>query len=96
MCFSCGWTFQASHEKNIKKIPVTPTPQINFVALCQNGSQLFFALHIIAWGAGDFLWFFHARREVFSGNFMFLQNAFFMKNHVTNQFCVIFCQNLCF
>ena len=34
--------------------------------------------------------------EVFSGNFMFLQNAFFMKNHVTNQFCVIFCQNLCF
>ena len=52
--FLCGWTFQASHEKNIKKIPPTPTPQLNFVARCQNAAQLFFSLRIIAPGAGGF------------------------------------------
>ena len=63
--------------KKRKKLPATPTPQLNFVALCQNGSQLFFALDIIAPGAGGFFMVFSCEAGSFQRQFYVFAKCIF-------------------
>ena len=82
LCFLCGWTFQASHEKNIKKHPPTPTPNWILWRVVKMPRNFFFLSTSLHRGRGDFLRFSYAKREDFSGNFTILRNSFFMKKHV--------------
>ena len=58
LCFFMRMDLSSLAWEKHKKIPPTPTPQLNFVARCQNAAQLFFSLRIIAPGAGGFFMFF--------------------------------------
>ena len=99
MCFiifACGWTFQASHAKMIKKFTPTPTPQLNFVERCQNRSQTFFLLLNIARGGRGIFIIFACEAGIFRRQFHVFGTFIFHEKTCLKKFCVIFYQNLWF
>ena len=59
MCFSCGWTFQASHEKKHKKNTRHPHPPNKFCGVVSEWLATFFrSPHHCTGGGGIFYTFF--------------------------------------